>query len=138
MGDGPDKRELLEVSKNYQQDIFFYNHVDAPFKKLSKSMDLICITSRYDGTPNVLGEAMSYNIPCVAPKEVGLCNILLNNGKFGYLYNAENNKSFKKKVLYALKNYKTSIIKAQHGYNSLKRFNSKNTLGKLRKEINKI
>ena len=138
MGDGPDKRELLEVSKNYQKDIFFYNHVDAPFKKLSKSMDLICITSRYDGTPNVLGEAMSYNIPCVAPKEVGLCNILLNNGKFGYLYNAENNKSFKKKVLYALKNYKTSIIKAQHGYNSLKRFNSKNTLGKLRKEINKI
>lgn len=138
VGDGPDKKELLEISKNFQKDIVFYNHVDRPFKKLSKNMDLVCITSRYDGTPNVLGEAMSYNIPCVAPKEVGLCNILLDSGKFGYLYSAENNKSFKNKVLFALKNYKTSITKAQHGHNSLERFNLKNTLGKLRKEINKI
>ena len=138
VGDGPDKKELLEISKNFQKDIVFHNHVDEPFKKLSKNMDLVCITSRYDGTPNVLGEAMSYNIPCVAPKEVGLCNILLDSGKFGYLYSAENNKSFKNKVLFALKNYKTSITKAQHGHNSLERFNLKNTLGKLRKEINKI
>ena len=84
------------MSKNYKKDIFFYGHVNEPFKKFSFRMDLLCVTSRYDGTPNVLGEAMSYKIPCIAPKEIGLCNILINNGKFGYLFKAENDKSFKK------------------------------------------
>ena len=51
------------MSKNYKKDIFFYGHVNEPFKKFSFRMDLLCVTSRYDGTPNVLGEAMSYKIP---------------------------------------------------------------------------
>ena len=138
IGDGPNKKELQEISKNYKKDIFFYGHVNEPFKKFSLKMDLLCITSRYDGTPNVLGEAMSYKIPCIAPKEIGLCKILINNGKFGHLFNAENNKNFRDKILFALENYKSSIIKAELGYNSLERFNMKNTLGKLKKEIYKI
>jgi len=138
VGDGPNKKQLQEMSKNYKKDIFFYGHVNEPFKKFSLKMDLLCITSRYDGTPNVLGEAMSYKIPCIAPKEIGLCKILINNGKFGHLFNAENNKNFRDKILFALENYKSSIIKAELGYNSLERFNMKNTLGKLKKEIYKI
>ena len=112
--------------------------MNEPFKKFSLKMDLLCITSRYDGTPNVLGEAMSYKIPCVAPREIGLCKILINNDKFGYLFKAENDKNFRDRILFALKNYKLSIIKAELGYNSLERFNIKNTLGKLKKEIYKI
>ncbi len=138
IGDGPVKKKLKEMSKNYKKDIFFYGHVNEPFKKFSFRMDLLCVTSRYDGTPNVLGEAMSYKIPCIAPKEIGLCNILINNGKYGYLFKAENDKSFKNRILFALENYKSSIIKAELGYASLDRFNIKNTLGKLKKEIHKI
>ena len=33
-----------------------------------KKNRFVCLTSLFDGTPNVLGEAISYKIPCIAPK----------------------------------------------------------------------
>ena len=42
-------------------------------------------------------------------------------------------KVLKNRILFALENYKLSIIKAELGYDSLDRFNIKNTLGKLKK-----
>ena len=138
IGDGKLKMILKTMSKKYYKKIFFHNFVNDPFKKYNKKMDLICITSRFDGTPNVLGEAMSYKIPCIAPKGVGLSNVLLKNGKYGYLYKAEEDLSFKKKTKKALKNYKTSIKKAEQGYISLNRFSKKNTLERLRIELSKI
>lgn len=138
IGEGPYKKRLLSLSNNYRKHVTFYNHVKNPFKRYSKRMDLLCITSRFDGTPNVLGEAMSYKIPCLAPKGVGLCNELLKNGKYGYLYNPEDRKSFQRKILYAIENYSLSIRKANLGYKSLDRFNEKNTLQKLKFQIEKI
>ena len=67
---------------------------------------MLCITSLYDGTPNVMGEAMSFGIPVLAPKNVGSTNFYLKNGKFGYLYKNENSNSFKKKILEILSDYK--------------------------------
>ena len=138
IGEGPYKKRLFSLSNNYRKHVTFYNHVKNPFRKYSKRMDLLCITSRFDGTPNVLGEAMSYKIPCLAPKGVGLCNELLRYGKYGYLYNPEDSKSFQRKILYAIENYGLSIKKANLGYRSLDRFNKKNTLQKLKFQIEKI
>ena len=53
------------------------------------------MTSKYDGTPNVLGEALSHGIPVVAPKNVGLANMVLKNGRYGYLYDPEKKNSFR-------------------------------------------
>ena len=82
-------------------------------------MDLFCLTSKYDGTPNVLGEAISYKIPCIAPRSVGNVDELLGKGKFGTIYNPNNEKSFIMNVSNALKDYKSSIIKAQNAYINL-------------------
>ena len=65
---------------------------------LCERIDAICITSKYDGTPNVLGEAVAYKIPCLAPKNVGLSNVILLNGKGGYLYKPNSNSNFKHKL----------------------------------------
>ena len=138
VGEGILKPILKEMSKKYDKKIFFHDFVNDPFKKYNKKMDIICITSRFDGTPNVLGEAMSYKIPCLAPKGVGLSSVLLKNGKYGYLYKAEEDLSFKEKIKYALKNYKTSIKKAEQGYISLNRFSKQNTLEKLKLALSKI
>ena len=81
-------------NKYNKNNIKIYGHVDNPFEKFNKDIDLFCLTSRFDGTPNVLGEAISFKIPCVAPKSVGNVNELLGNGKFGNIYKPGDEKNF--------------------------------------------
>ena len=81
---------------------------------------------------------MAFKIPCLAPRNVGLANLFLANGKFGYLYKANSGIDFQKKLRQILLNYKKAIIKSKYGYQALDRFNKNNTLLKLEKEISKI
>lgn len=136
VGEGSEKKRLIRLKKeNHKINIKIYGHIEKPFEKFHKKMDLFCLTSKYDGTPNVLGEAIGYKIPCVAPRSVGNVNELLGNGKFGNIYNPNNERSFIMNVSNALKNYKLSIIKAHDAYNNLSLYGKKNTLEKLNKNI---
>ncbi len=96
VGDGIEKKDLKKIANN-QKNIFFHNFINNPFEKFKTKIHLLCITSLYDGTPNVMGEAMSFGIPVLAPKNVGSTNLFIKNGQFGYLYENENSDSFKKK-----------------------------------------
>ena len=136
VGEGSEKKKLKKLKNMYDKiNIKIYGHIHNPFEKLYKDMDLFCLTSRFDGTPNVLGEAISYKIPCIAPKSVGSVDELLGNGKFGNIYKPENEKSFINAVRSALKNYRESIRKANLAYINLELFNKKNTLDRLNKNI---
>ena len=55
-----------------QKKVKIYGYIENGLKKLNKKIDILCITSKFDGTPNVLGEAVSFKIPCLAPRNVGL------------------------------------------------------------------
>ena len=81
---------------------------------------------------------MSYKIPVLAPKNVGLVNFFLKNGKYGYLYKPGNNYSFQNQTNYIIKNYTEALKKSNLGYKSLNRFSEKNTLDKLRVLINRL
>ncbi len=116
----------------------FYGYKINPFLKYFKKIDIFCITSKYDGTPNVLGEALSHGIPVLAPKNVGLSNLILKNGSYGFLYRPDSNYSFKRKITFITKNYNKSLNKASLGRLSLKRFNKENTLKKLNKIISSL
>lgn len=136
IGDGSEKTKLMRLKKRYnKKKIRLYGHVDKPFEKFHKNIDLFCLTSKFDGTPNVLGEAISYKIPCVAPKSVGSVNELLNNGTTGNIYNPGNEKSFINVVTKTLYNYKRSVKKANLAYADLDLYNKTNTLEKLNKII---
>ena len=137
VGDGYQKKMLINIA-NKRKNIFFHGFVDNPFNKFKKKIDLLCITSHYEGTPNVMGEAMSYGIPVLAPKNIGLTNLFLKNGKYGFLYKNDNNLSFKKKIYEILNNYNLAKKKALLGFKSLERFNKQKTLTKLLSELQKI
>lgn len=72
-----------------------------------RSIDIFLLSSRSEGMANVLNEAMSFGIPCVATK-VGGSEECLDNGKYGYLCEIENtnqmadgiNKIINKEVVY--------------------------------------
>lgn len=138
IGKGPCLNKLKEITIRNLKDIKYYGYVKDPLIKYHKIIDLICVTSKYDGTPNIIGEALSYKIPCIAPTKVGLSDFVFSNGEYGYLYEPGNNKSFQKKVLEILNNYTFAINKAKRGYRSLDRFSKKNTLEKLDATLNKF
>ena len=137
VGDGEYKKQL-KIESIGKENIFFHGFVKNPFKKYLDKMDLLSINSKYDGTPNVLGEAMSHGIPVIAPKNVGLANLFIGNEKYGYLYKSENANSFKKKINFVIKNYKIAFKKAKKGYESISRFSKKNTHARLIEEIEKL
>ena len=73
------------VRNHELQDYFrFYGHVDNPFPILCQA-DLFCLTSRYEGMPNALLEAMACRVPVLVtdcphgPREI------LEGGKYGRL-----------------------------------------------------
>ena len=138
VGKGNLLSEMKKISLNHNKKIKFHGYLKNPLTKLHKIIDLVCVTSKYDGTPNILGEALSYKIPCLAPTKVGLSDLLFKNGKFSYLYNPGDDLSFKKQIINILSNYNLAIKKANEGFESLERFNKKNTLIKLEKIINRV
>ena len=138
IGDGPDYVKLIKIGKKYKKKIKFYGFIKNPFKKFSDKIDIFSINSKFDGTPNVLGEAMSFKIPCIAPQNVGLANIFLGNGRFGTLYKPDSKLDFQKKIMHIINNYHLYVNKANLAYKSLDRFNLNNTLAKTEKLILKI
>mgnify|MGYP001219708573 CR=1 FL=1 len=138
VGEGPEKEELVKFSKRNKLKIKFHGFIKNPFEFFKNRIDLFCLTSKFDGTPNVLGEAISYGIPCLAPKNVGMCNELLINGSGGYLYTQNQLSSFKKKLLDILRNPQIAKRKAKKSHKYLDLHGKKNTLDKLNKVINKL
>tara|TARA_B100000575_G_C23143352_1_gene666231 strand:- start:10300 stop:11397 length:1098 start_codon:yes stop_codon:yes gene_type:complete len=137
IGDGELKNRILKLfGKN--KSIKFYGHVKKPFEKFYKKIDLFCLTSKFDGTPNVLGEAISYCIPCMAPKNVGNVNELLGNGKFGSIYAPQNNFSFQNVLIKAMQNPRKIERKAQMASKNLVKFSKENTFTKLEKVLRTI
>ena len=138
VGKGTCYKMLKSISKKNNPNIKIYGYLENGLKKLNHKIDVMCITSKFDGTPNVLGESVAYKIPCIAPKGVGLSNLILLNGKGGYLYKPGSDDDFKNKLSSILLNYNNAIIKSKKAYKKLKRFNFNNTLKKLETSINEI
>ena len=81
---------------------------------------------------------MAYGIPVLAPKNVGLTNLFLKNGKYGFLYKNSDENSFRNKILEVINFYSLAKLKAKKGYFSMNRFNEKKTLHKVFKEVEKL
>lgn len=137
VGKGKCYEALKSISKKHNN-VKIYGYLENGLKKLNRKIDVMCITSKYDGTPNVLGEAVSYKIPCLAPKDVGMSNVILLNGKGGYLYKSNSDVDFQRKLSSILVSYKKAIYKSNIAYKKLERFNFNNTLKKLERSINEI
>ena len=138
VGKGQCLHEIEKICNNSRKKIKIYGFIENGLQKLNKKIDILCITSKFDGTPNVLGEAVSFKIPCLAPKNVGLSNLILSNGKSGYLYQPNSDMSFQNNLYKMLNNYDLAITKSKKAYKNLDKFNLENTLEKLQKSINEI
>lgn len=130
IGKGKEKVQLMKyVSKyNLYNKIKFLGYKKNPFPYLRQA-DILMMTSKFEGSPNVLVEALflktfviSTNCP-TGPSEI------LNKGKFGKLFKVNDHKNITK-YLENFKFSKTNNIKIKKGFISTKRFDYKNNCNK--------
>ena len=122
---------------NLSKKIKVINFQKNPFPYI-KISDALILSSKYEGLPNVLLEALALNKPIISsdcptgPKEI------LLNGKGGLLYNVGDYKTLSKKILFMKKNYKKCIYKTKYAKKRLNRYDEKENLEKYNKLISSI
>ena len=88
IGTGPLESYLKKISSKYlNQNIFFLGYVDNPYPYL-KSADIFLLTSKSEGFPTVVVEALALGIPVVCTK-VGGVEELLYDAINGYVVNSD-------------------------------------------------
>lgn len=86
IGEGPEKEKLislineLKISKN----VLFLDYCINPYAYMRQS-DVLVLTSKWEGLPTVLIEAMACGTQVIATDNLNGAKEILNNGKFGTL-----------------------------------------------------
>ena len=139
IGRGKLHKELSEYvfKNNLNQFIKIIDFVDNPFPLL-KQTELFILSSRYEGLPNVLLEALSLkkfiissNCP-TGPKEI------LLNGKGGFLFDTSNHNELANKIIYYTKNKKKCSAMLRYATRKLYRFDYQTNLKKYLNLVNQL
>lgn len=116
VGDGPLRPRLEELADSLglrPKYVEFLGEL-ADLKPAYEKSDLVVLTSDWEGTPNVLLEAMSRGLPVVATK-VGGVPELVRNGENGFLVEADDASSVASSVIALLENPQLRISMGASG-----------------------
>ena len=125
IGNGNQKKKLVKKIKNIKniKIASWKNNIKSNFLK----SDLFILNSFYEGLPNVLIDAVNYEVPCISTNVSGAKDILIN-GKGGYIVPIDNQQMLQKKIKYVIENYPEAIDKAKYAKTRIKRFGKINLL----------
>jgi len=133
-GDGPDAEKLKKLCNDLEINKYvkFYSWQKNTKKLLNQSKYFI-LTSLYEGLPNVLIDAMNYDLLCLCTSASGVKDICGKN----YLHLKKNDpKDVYFKMEFAKKNYDILTIKNKLNKSKLKKFLFKNFAKQLLNNIN--
>ncbi len=137
VGRGILKGELQKyiLDNNLKDYVKIVKFVKNPYPLIRQS-DLFVLTSRYEGLPNVLLEALALKKFIISSScRTGPTEILLN-GKGGLLFKVGDHKELANKIMYYFFNKKKCAKLLQKSYKSLNRFDYNENLFKYYKLIN--
>lgn len=106
VGDGPDKEVLQQLARDagISDRIVFEGWVGQDrLDEFYASADVFALASLYEGTPIVLMEAMSREIPCIAPRINGVPEII-DHGVDGYLFNPADDEELARLITQLIEN----------------------------------
>ena len=103
-GDGPDMNDLKRLAEvlGISKYISFLGYVD-DITTLYPAVDIFLLTSRFEGTPMTVLEAMACKIPVLAPAIDGITEIICDK-KSGMLAKPEDENDFVKRLLELINN----------------------------------
>lgn len=100
VGEGPERKSLTELISRVE--------IDGQIRINGRTRDVagwysraavFVLTSRYEGTPNVVLEAMSYGLPVIVPDTIASDGHLpIDNGRTGLLYRAGDEGHFRSRL----------------------------------------
>ncbi|WP_245002976.1 glycosyltransferase [Liquorilactobacillus nagelii] len=105
-GDGPDKEWLkneVHSKKIEKQFIILDSLPDEELQEHYRNGSIFVITSRWEGFPLVIGEAMNFGLPIVSMWNTG-SQEYLQSGKYGIIIADHNTEHLYRKLLPLLKN----------------------------------
>jgi len=139
IGRGTLYRELSEyISKNnLSQFIKIIDFVNNPFP-LMKQTELFVLSSKYEGLPNVLLEALSMKKFIISSKCPTGPKEILSNGKGGLLFSVGNHKELANKIIYYQKNKKKCFNMLRYATKKLHRFDYQKNLEKYFNLVNQL
>ena len=125
IGEGNQRVDIIDKSRNNK------NIKILGWKKNIKSYflksDLFVLNSFYEGLPNVLIDAVNYEVPCISSNVSGAKDILIN-GKGGYIIPINNQTILEKKIEYIFKNITKAKKKVKYSKNNINKFGKINLL----------
>ena len=123
MGRGVEKKNLLNYidKNNLNKIVKIINFRENPFPILKKA-NLFILSSKYEGLPNVLLEAILLKKFIISSNcSTGPREILLN-GKGGFLFEVGDYEELSKKIIFYYKNNLLLRKKIEYSYKNLNRF----------------
>tara|TARA_B100001121_G_scaffold149128_1_gene130575 strand:+ start:1064 stop:2152 length:1089 start_codon:yes stop_codon:yes gene_type:complete len=131
VGKGIEKKNLLNFIKenDLEKNVCILNFLNNPYP-IIKETDLFVLSSKYEGLPNVLLEALVLKKMIISSNCRTGPNEILLNGKGGLLFNVGDHIQLYKKILYYVKNKKKCNRMVKIGMKNLNRFEKKKNLEK--------
>lgn len=131
VGRGSEEKKLKDYirQKNLEKFVKIKCFVENPYP-LIKSADIMVLSSKYEGLPNVLLEALALNKFVISTNCPTGPNEILLNGKGGFLFKIGDYKDLSNKVIYFVKNKSKSKKLLNFAKKNLHRFNYKSNLDK--------
>ncbi len=139
IGNGSKKNILLDYIRHHKlsKNIQIISDVKNSLPYFKKSQILVS-TSRYEGFPNVIVEALALNVPIISTYyKSGITEILLN-GKGGVVLKDNTAKNIADNIIFHMKNKKIIKQKMLFAKKNLKNFNFENGKNKFKKLINNL
>lgn len=131
VGDGPDKKQLMELAKN-NSNIIFTGKVNNPYPLIKNAQALILSSTKKigEGFGLVLLEAQTLKTLAISSDVKSSIKETLLNGKAGCLFEAENPKSLAEKLNYIKDHPEECNLLKQTATQNLDRFNINNAIKK--------
>lgn len=123
-GDGPDQNKAKELAKELGIDsnVLFAGVTDKVLQEVNKS-EMFVLSSDYEGIPNVLIEAMSIGMPCLATDcSPGGARMLLEDGKAGKIVDCKDYEALAKEIIFFIENREKEIEYGKYAKKSISRF----------------
>jgi len=115
-GVGPDENQIRDLAKELKvsESVYFFGFVKNPISLVKKS-DVFVLSSKSEGTPISLIEALACGLPIVATDCPVGPRWILGNGKGGFLVPVGNHLKMAEAIFYAIENRKgiTKILSQQ-------------------------
>lgn len=116
IGDGPLRSEIeaLSCKLGIQESLLFLGERQ-DVHKLLKIMDIFVLTSRLEGMPNAIMEAMASRLPCVVTN-AGDSALLVSDNESGYVVPVDNEDLLAEKIIHLAKNTDLRVSMGENGY----------------------